>query len=465
MQFNTIEYLLWFLPAVLVGYCLFRRFASQGLTTGMLVVSSLVFYGWHAPKMVLFLLVMIAVNWAASRQLAQQRGGKALLIGVVVMNLLPLVFYKYTTFLIPQLHGVLKVAVPLGISYFTFVQISFAVDTFRGRTVASFWNYALASVFWPKLVAGPIIRPAAFSAQWLRPCNRRIQSHRIVLALFVFTLGLGKKVILADPLGAMADWGWGALPLKMGAAWLSTAAYTLQLYFDFSGYSDMAWGSALLFNIRLPWNFNSPYKAASIQDFWRRWHISLSLWLRDYLYFTFGGSRGGLPKTIRNVFFTFLLGGIWHGAGWTFVIWGALHGLMLSVNNLWRKLQSRRLPLVLGWALTILGVHIAWVFFRAPDAISAFSMLHAMLGLTADSAKGWDWTNSSPVLTYSFVALCATILTFPNTRDLALSLIRGWHSPVKVVCAGVACGAIVLLAVVCGMCESVPSIPFVYFQF
>lgn len=456
---------MWFLPVVLVLYGLARSFAPQQATTGLLVIASLVFYGWHAPKMVLFLLVMMALNWTVAHPLSQQRGGRLLLAGIVAMNLLPLIFWKYTTFLVPQLRGVLKLAAPLGISYFTFVQISFVVDAFRGKKVANFLDYALASVFWPKLIAGPIVRPAAFAGQWLRPCNRRIQLHRIVLAIFVFILGLGKKVVLADPLGAMADAGWSAQPLTTGAAWLSTVAYTLQLYFDFSGYSDMAWGSALLFNIRLPWNFNSPYKATSIQDFWRRWHISLSLWLRDYLYFTFGGSRKGLPKTIRNVFFTFLLGGIWHGAGWTFVIWGAIHGIMLSVNNLWRRLQTRRLPALFGWALTALGVHIGWVFFRAPDAMSAFSMLQTMFGFVAESPNAWDWTTSSPLLTYPFVALCAAILLLPNTRCLAYLLMRGFKSPLSVVLAGAACGIVVLLAVVCGMNESVRSVPFVYFQF
>ena len=465
MQFNTYEYLLWFLPVVLVMYGLARNFASQQATTGLLVVASLVFYGWHAPKTVLFLLAMMAFNWTASRPLSRQWGGRALLMAVVAMNLLPLVFYKYTTFLIPQLRGILKLAAPLGISYFTFVQISFAVDTFRGKKVAGFLDYALASVFWPKLVAGPIVRPAEFADQWRRPCNRRMQSHRIVLAIFIFILGLGKKVVLADSLGGLADAGWSAQPLTTGAAWLSTVAYSLQLYFDFSGYSDMAWGSALLFNIRLPWNFNSPYKATSIQDFWRRWHISLSLWLRDYLYFTFGGSRQGLPKTIRNVFFTFLIGGIWHGAGWTFVIWGAIHGIMLSVNNLWRRLQRRRLPALPGWALTALGVHLAWVFFRAPDAMSAFSMLQAMFGFVAESPNAWDWRTSSPVLTYPFVAVCAAILLLPNTRYLAYSLMRGFKSPFKIALAGATCGAVILLATVCGMNESVRSVPFVYFQF
>jgi len=467
MLFNSLEYLAWFLPVVLFLYALSRRFLPQAGTTALLVVASLVFYGWFVPRMVLFLLVMMALNWTLSRLLSWQKGGKALLVAAVTANLLPLLFYKYTTFLFPPLAGVLKLAAPLGISYFTFVQISFLVDTYRGKEVSSFLDYALASVFWPKTVAGPIIRPERFVRQWRRPCNRRFYAHRFILAVLVFVLGLGKKVVLADPLGAMADWGWGphAQPLAAGAAWLSTFAYTLQIYFDFSGYSDMAWGSALLFNIRLPWNFNSPYKAASIQDFWRRWHISLSLWLRDYLYFTFGGSRCGLAKTIRNVFFTFLLGGIWHGAGWTFVIWGAMHGAMLSVNNLWRKLQPHRLPKILGWLLTLVGVHFAWVFFRAPDAASAFGMLKSMFGLAANAATGWDWTNSSPILTYPFVGLCCLLLFLPNSIQWVGGLMRRRFSLWTVAFAGLACGVIILLSLVCGLSESMPSTPFVYFKF
>jgi len=473
MLFNSLEYLACFLPIAFVGFWLCRRFLPQAGATAFLILASLVFYGWFAPRMVLFLLVMMALNWTLSRLLVRQKGGRALLTAAVTANLLPLLFYKYTTFLFPPLAGVLKLAAPLGISYFTFVQISFLVDTYRSsrsfnlQPPVSFLDYALASVFWPKTVAGPIVRPVAFARQWRRPCNRRFFSHRFVLAVFVFILGLGKKVVLADPLGAMADWGWGphAAPLGAGAAWLSTFAYTLQIYFDFSGYSDMAWGSALLFNIRLPWNFNSPYKAASIQDFWRRWHISLSLWLRDYLYFTFGGSRRGLAKTIRNVFFTFLLGGIWHGAGWTFVTWGALHGAMLSVNNLWRKLQSRRLPSALGWLLTLLGVHFAWVFFRAPDATSAFGMLRSMFGLLPGETIGWDWTSSSPVLTWLFIALCVLCLFCPSSLQLTYGLAHRRCSARALCVAGAACGVLVLLSIVCGMSEAMPTTPFVYFKF
>ena len=464
MLFNSTAYLLFFLPIVFAAYWTLARFLPREGRAGFLILASLVFYGWFAPKAVLFLLAMTALNWALSGPLSRRTGGRALLAVAVTLDLLPLVFYKYTTFLFPSLAGVWKLAAPLGISYFTFVQIAFVVDTFRGKAVGSLADYLLASVFWPKTVAGPIVRPAAFAAQWRRPVNRRFLSHRMILGLFVFILGLGKKVVIADPLGAIADWGWGphAGALTAGAAWLSTFAYTLQLYFDFSGYSDMAWGSAILFNVKLPWNFDSPYLSASIQEFWRRWHISLSLWLRDYLYFTFGGSRRGLARTLRNVMLTFVIGGIWHGAGWTFVIWGALHGLMLSVQNLWRKLQPRRLPKFAGGLLTALGVHVAWVFFRAPDVGAAGRMLKSMV---LGGETPYDWSESSPLLTGAFVAVAALILFLPNTHALMQVLARRLRSNAAVALAGAACGAVALLSLVCGLSDGLPQTPFVYFKF
>lgn len=465
MLFTSPEYLFAFVPIVFAAYWLVIARTNVSIRAAFLTIASFVFFGWYAPKMVAFPIVMMGINWSLSRFLRTQKGGRRLLIAAVTVNLLPLVFYKYTTFLFPPLAGILKLAVPLGISYFTFVQIAFVVDTYRGKTVDSVWDYALASIFWPKIVAGPIVRPAAFAAQWRRPINVRFPRQRFYLALVVFLLGLFKKMVLADPLGQIADWGWSVAgtDLTTGAAWLTTFAYTLQLYFDFSGYSDMAWGVALLFNIKLPWNFHSPYKASSIQDFWRRWHISLSFWLRDYLYFTFGGSRCGLAKTLRNVVLTFTIGGIWHGAGWTFVCWGLFHGLMLSVNNLWRKLQSKHLPMLLGWALTILGVHLAWVFFRAPDIGSAFAMLRAMF--TTLGTTGYDWTQSSPILTYGFVIFATILLFFPNTRQLVSYLNRRRHNIMPSVLAGALCGTALVAILVCGLSESMPTAPFVYFQF
>lgn len=463
MQFNSIIYFWFALIAFGIWALGFYR-ASTSIRSIYLTVFSLVFYGWVSPSLVVFPVVMMLINYPIGRRLAKERCGRKLLSAAIILNLIPLVFCKYTFFLLPSLEGVFRIAVPMGISYFTFVQISYLVDASRGKWVEGFWDYALASVFWPKTVAGPIVRPVSFVAQWRRPCNRKIQLHRLYLGGVIFLFGLVKKLVLADPLGAIADWGYGAGALTTGAAWMTSVAYTLQLYFDFSGYSDMAWGSAIIFNIKLPWNFNSPYKATSIQDFWRRWHISLSQWLRDYLYFTFGGSRCGLVKTLRNVMLTFTIGGLWHGAGWTFIAWGAMHGAMLSINNLWKKFSPVKVPKLLGWALTLLGVHFAWVFFRAPTILSAWELIKALFGATG--TVGYDWSASTPLFTYGLMVVAAIIAIFlPNTCGLLHHIAQRRASGCTAFMIGLACGILAFLVLVCGMSEVMPKSAFVYFQF
>ena len=479
MLFNSWEYMFCFLPVMLAAYWLALRFLSRHVATIVLLAGSLFFYGWFMPKLAVVLVVSVLVNWYLGRLVAVHRGGKPLLTVAVAANLVPLAFYKYVNFLLSAVCdalgfvgidcsiGVLRFAVPLGISYFTFVQIAYLVDSFRGKTVDSPWNYMLSVMFWPKLVAGPIIRPHEFADRYSRICSTRAIPHRFYIAIFVFLLGLFKKVFVADPLGAVADWGWAVkdTALTSGSAWYATVAYSLQLYFDFSGYSDMAWGSAMLFGIRLPWNFNSPYKSASIQDFWRRWHISLSLWLRDYLYFSFGGSRRGLAKTLRNVFLTFLLGGIWHGAGWTFVIWGAMHGAALSVNNLWRRLQSRRLPKVIGLVLTLVFVHIAWVFFRAPDATAAVRMVMAMFGLSDIATVSYPWALKESWCDYFVMAFAVAALFSVNSNQLAGYFLRRYRSHAHQIACGLLCAALLFFSLLRMFAANIANSPFVYFQF
>lgn len=465
MLFNSLEYLV-FLPTVFVLWLIARKFGGRFGVGALLIAASLVFYGWFAPRMIIFIAAMTAINLAVTPLVNARKGGGTFLAVLIIFNFTPLILCKYVVPFYDSLSALAKLGVPLGISYFTFVQVAYIVDTFRGKTT-DILSYLLSSVFWAKMVAGPIVRPVAFAQQWNRLGNGKLRMHRIYLGLVIFILGLGKKTILADPLGAIADWGWGShsMALDCWASWITTLAYSLQLYFDFSGYSDMAWGSAILFNIRLPWNFDSPYKATSIQDFWRRWHITLGLWLRDYLYIPLGGSRKGLAKTIRNVFVTFFLGGVWHGAGWTFVMWGALHGFALAVNNLWRKLQKRRLPKFVGWVLTILFVHFAWVFFRAPDFNSAIEMIKSMANLNSGELMGFDWKNWSQLLTYPFLIVCVLWLWLPNTVQLAHRLLKRRHAAWFVVWTGALCGAVIFLSLITGLSESMPKTPFVYFKF
>lgn len=312
---------------------------------------------------------------------------KVLLTFGVVANVGLLGYFKYADFLIENINVVLDgnipllhLALPLAISFFTFQQIAYIVDSYRGETREyDFLNYANFVTFFPQLIAGPIVHHAEMMPQFAKAKNKVKSYRNIAIGLFIFSMGMFKKVVIADAFSVWATHGFDvAEKLNLIEAWITSLSYTFQLYFDFSGYTDMAIGAALLFNIKLPINFNSPYKATSIQDFWRRWHITLSRFLKDYIYIPLGGNRKGELRTYTNLFSTFLLGGIWHGAGWTFVFWGALHGLALVIHRFWQKL-GLRMPTLLAWFITFNFINIAWVFFRAKEWNDAVKVLSGML--------------------------------------------------------------------------------------
>jgi D-alanyl-lipoteichoic acid acyltransferase DltB (MBOAT superfamily) len=273
----------------------------------------------------------------------------------------------------------MNLALPLAISFYTFQQIAYLVDSYRNETKSyNFLNYAVFVTFFPQLIAGPIVHHAEMMPQFANLKNKIKNYYNIALGLFIFSIGLFKKVIIADTFAVYATQGFDvAEKLNMLEAWITSLSYTFQLYFDFSGYTDMAIGVALLFNIKLPMNFFSPYKAKNIQDFWKRWHITLSRFLKDYIYIPLGGNRKTSIRTYTNLFTTFVLGGIWHGAGWTFVFWGILHGLALVVHRLWKKLGFK-MNVVLAWFITFNFINIAWVFFRAVNFESAIKVLKGM---------------------------------------------------------------------------------------
>ena len=270
----------------------------------------------------------------------------------------------------------------MAISFFTFQQIAYLVDSYRQETKEyDFLNYALFVTFFPQLIAGPIVHHKEMMPQFAKTRNKVKNYRNIATGLFVFSIGLFKKVVIADTFAVWATQGFDvATTLNLFEAWATSLSYTLQLYFDFSGYTDMAIGLALLFNIRLPVNFNSPYKATNIQDFWRRWHITLSRFLRDYVYIPLGGNKKGSFRTYNNLMATFVIGGLWHGAGWTFVFWGLLHGLALTVQKLWSKL-GLKLWTWLAWLITFNFVNIAWVFFRAKEWGDAIKVLSSMFSV------------------------------------------------------------------------------------
>ncbi|RCX16668.1 D-alanyl-lipoteichoic acid acyltransferase DltB (MBOAT superfamily) [Fontibacillus phaseoli] len=387
MLFNSYEFIFAFWPVTFVVYFLLNRFCPPVIGKLWLAVASLFFYSWWSIKSLPLILASIAFNyimgWAISHSAKSQSVRKLLLTLAITGDVLLLGYYKYADFLISnvnslfsaQLH-LLQLALPLGISFFTFTQIAYLVDAYRGKAKEySIVNYVLFVTFYPHLIAGPILHHKEMMPQFDRARSKKIIPGNVARGLFVFCIGLFKKVVIADTLAPIATQGFDvSTHLSLIEGWTTSLAYTLQLYFDFSGYSDMAIGIALLFNIKLPINFNSPYKAVSIQDFWRRWHMTLSRFLKDYIYIPLGGNRKGHYRTYFNLVATFVIGGIWHGAGWTFIVWGLLHGVAQVIERLWKK-TGIVLPRWVAWFITFMFINFSWVFFRAKtwdDAIKVF---------------------------------------------------------------------------------------------
>jgi alginate O-acetyltransferase complex protein AlgI len=408
MLFNSYTFLLVFLPTVLVGFFVLARSSHVAAAT-WLMLASLVFYGWWNPAYVPLLLASIAWNYGMGARIAALRkrdratAARWALGIAVAVDLAALGYFKYVNFFLDTIHAMaaidaplLKTVLPLGISFYTFTQIAFLVDVSRGE-VREYnpVHYALFVTYFPHLIAGPILHHAEMMPQFSDRSIYRPNATNFAVGATIFAIGLFKKTVLADRIapyvgpifdGAVQD------PPTLLIAWGGALAYTMQLYFDFSGYSDMAIGLSRLFGVQLPLNFASPYKARSITEFWRRWHMTLSRFLRDYVYVPLGGNRKGTVRRYINLFVTMLLGGLWHGAGWTFVAWGALHGLYLVVNHGWSALRTR-LGLqsrsaawtFLAWLVTFVAVVVGWVLFRAPTFASAVQILRGMVGANGTS--------------------------------------------------------------------------------
>ena len=407
MLFNSFAFLCAFLPIVLAGYFLLDRLAPASGTAGAswqrlapavwLAGASLFFYAWWDVRYLPLLLASICVNYAAGRMMGSRAGAarKRVLVAALALNLGLLAYYKYANFFVDSVNAVaatagaaglpwsgLDIVLPIGISFFTFTQIAFLVDCYRGEVREyRFIHYVLFVSYFPHLIAGPVLHHREMMPQFADPANAHPRAANFAIGMSIFTIGLAKKVLIADNLSPLAIpiFAAGAEPTLI-EAWIGVLAYTFQLYFDFSGYSDMAIGLSRLFGVKLPLNFNSPYKAANITQFWRRWHMTLSRFLRDYLYIAMGGSRRGEAIRYRNLMLTMLLGGLWHGAGWTFVIWGGLHGLYLVVQQAWSKAFGAATGRWWPAALTFFAVMLAWVFFRSPDVGTAWNILGALVG-------------------------------------------------------------------------------------
>jgi len=339
-----------------------------------------------------FIVASVVFNYFVGKKLNEinsQPSRKRLLIFGVTANLALLGYFKYANFFLENINlltgldiSTFHVILPLAISFFTFQQIAYLADSYKQNTKDyDLFNYSLFVTFFPHLIAGPLVNHKDILPQFKSHENYKFNHFNFSKGLYIFFMGLGKKVIIADTFAVLANAGYAnTAQLTFADSWITSLAYAFQLYFDFSGYSDMAIGIGLLFNITLAVNFNSPYKSINIQDFWRRWHITLSSFLRDYVYIPLGGSRAGEFLTLRNLMITFVLGGIWHGAGWTFVFWGFMHGFGLIIHRLWSK-TSINIPNWLGWFITFNYVNIAWVFFRASSWSDAINLLKGMLGL------------------------------------------------------------------------------------
>jgi alginate O-acetyltransferase complex protein AlgI len=394
MLFNSYEYIFFFLPATFIVYFYLNKKRLVKLGQTFLVVSSLFFYAWWNISYLPILISSIFFNYSIGRWLALDKcsfliNKKCFLVGGIVGNLVLLGYFKYYDFLVNNANDVfnlgisnLNLALPLAISFFTFQQIAYLIDSYRGEAKEyDLISYAVFVSFFPQLIAGPIVHHKEMMPQFANLKNKLIDYKNIALGLFIFCVGFFKKTVVADNFAVWASSGFdNGSNLNFFEAWVTSLSYTFQLYFDFSGYADMAIGAALLFNIKIPANFNSPYKALDIQDFWRRWHITLSRFLRDYVYFSLGGNRNSNLRTYGNVLMTFLIAGLWHGASWMFVLWGGLHGFALIVHRAWKK-AGWELNKVFSWFITFNFVNFTWVFFRAEDFTDAVRVLKGMVGL------------------------------------------------------------------------------------
>ncbi len=459
MLFNSQFFIAVFLPVVLGLY--YALAAYRVPRQAVVVLASLGFYGWWDVRFVPLLMGLTLANWIFARWFGRQHLRWIPVLGVA-LNLAVLGLFKYADFLRGTVFSLFGTAwepwhliLPLGISFFVFQKISYLIDLRRGdRHIYGFLDFCMFVSFFPQLIAGPLVRHDEIIHQFREDPRRPEMWENLSRGFVLFAIGVAKKVLFADTLATLADSLFTkaiGTPLSLAEAWLAAGSYTLQIYFDFSGYSDMAIGLGLMFGLRLPFNFDAPYRAVSVRDFWRRWHMTLSRFLRDYLYIPLGGSRCGPIRQAANVIATMLLGGLWHGANWTFVVWGGLHGVGLAVNHIWEQ-RGFRLPRPLAWLLTMLFVTACWVLFRAPDFATAGQVLASMAG---GHGVGSVSTKTDAFRVMAIGAVIATVgLT---SQGFALNFLkpRIWFA----VPAGVGLAYLVLL-----IGGRLPNV-FIYFQF
>ena len=477
MVFSNLTFVCLFLPIVLAVYFT----APQAARNAVLVVASVVFYVWGGRIAIVLVAVSVSVNFALGQAIADAEPIRRhrLISWSIAGNLLVLIVFKYTNFILDNLNSVLDslwglripspvIPLPLGISFFTFHIISYLVDVYRGVAQAqrSRVAFTLYIINFPQLIAGPIIRYRPIAPQL---GQRAVSFEDVDTGVARFAAGLAKKLLIANPIGAVGDHLFATAPsdLPVWAVWLAVLCFSLQIYFDFSGYSDMAIGMARMFGFRFPENFNYPYCATSIKDFWRRWHMTLSAWFRDYVYLPLGGSRKNAWTTTRNLWIVFLLCGAWHGASWNFVVWGMWHGLFLSIERL-RSVERwlSKAPRVLQNAYVLLIVMVGWVFFRSPTLELALDMLSRMFGLQAGAATMLPISShvAPPTMLLILLAAFFSFPIWPQIRELARKTIvtAGEQAAYDITRAA-------FIGVITVLCLATMTIdqnnPFIYFRF
>ncbi len=425
MLFNSYVFILLYLPITLLVYYRLAHFRHIRAATSWLVLASFLFYGYWDVRYVPLLFGSICWNYWFGKWIESAVCKRIILTIAISGNIALLAYFKYTGFFLETINAALgfsydapHIVLPLGISFFTFTQTAYLVDVYRGDTErfgGTFLSYLLFVTIFPHLIAGPIINYREMAPQFMRLRNFVVDYRNLSFGLALFIIGLFKKVCIADRIAPwVADVFGRTGDLSGIEAWTGAIAYTYQLYFDFSGYSEMAIGLGLMLNYKFPVNFDSPYQARSVIDFWRRWHMTLGSWVREYLYIPMGGNRQGEYRKLLNLFLCMLLIGLWHGAGWTFVFWGALHGAFLVVNHAWRR-TGYRLPQSFCWGLTFLCVVICWVFFRAETFFGGLQMVSSMFG--PDSGfMAWHLKESRRTVCLALLAMTIVLVWAPSPQ-------------------------------------------------
>ena len=468
MLFCSLEYIIIFLPISIIGffyYCNKENYLSAKI---WIIICSIFFYGWWNVNYIPLVLSSVIFNYIFGHYiltLDNKFKRKIIFILSITLNLLLLGYYKYSYFLLFNINLIHKfsltpqhIILPLGISFFTFQQISFLCDYYRGEIKkVSFIDYATTVTFFPHLIAGPIIRYKEIIPQFNTNINKSVDYNNITKGLFIFFIGLFKKIVIADTLSLYVNNGFSCpTQLSFIAAWITSLSFTFQLYFDFSGYTDMAIGSALMFNIVFPINFNSPYKALNIKDFWDRWHITLSSFLRNYLYIPLGGNRNGISATYINILITFCICGLWHGAGWNFIFWGFLHGIALITHRIWKK-NGFSLHPYLGWFLTFNFINLSWIFFRAEKTDFAINIITGMMGINGFLLD--QLTQAAVDIRFIHCIFFSFVIIFSkNTLQISAKLKTNWHTVLIVI-------VIAILILIYSFSPTHVRSDFIYFDF